>query len=124
MNIKKDLKGMDVKEMIRCEGCGEYHSMEECEVVIIKIIKGKNCQLKPQGQTVVREIVRERAQATNAVVDPANIDDRAIPPPQDVPVQTAKPRRQVVPPQILSMMVPTDHPNFEQFGAKETRHAR
>ncbi len=39
------IKGMKSKQVYKCEGCGEYHDADECEVVIIKVIKGKNCKL-------------------------------------------------------------------------------
>lgn len=53
----KDLKGMDTKQMMKCEGCGEYHPIEECEVVVIKIIKGKACAM-PSTKAPVTPVVR------------------------------------------------------------------
>ncbi|MHB8483587.1 MAG: hypothetical protein ACYDBV_12775 [Nitrospiria bacterium] len=35
---------MDEKIYLKCT-CGEYHPEDECEIVLIKIVKGKKCQL-------------------------------------------------------------------------------
>ena len=53
----KDLKGLPVQEMIRCDGCGEYHPLSECEVVVIKMIKGKNCSIGSTDR--IREAPKE-----------------------------------------------------------------
>ena len=42
---KELIKGMPSKQVYKCEGCGEYHDAEDCEVVVIKVIKGKNCKI-------------------------------------------------------------------------------
>lgn len=103
---------METKEMIKCEGCGQYHPIEDCEVVIIKIIKGKQCAMPAQGQTVIKEVVREVApveQTGRVVVETIPID------------QSPKPRKNIVPPGIAAMMLPPDHPMHDSRGAKEIR---
>lgn len=114
-DVKKQFKGMDTKEMIKCEGCGEYHPLEECEIVIIKIIKGKNCVMPSQAKQVVYRdtpIV-----PSGQVVTPTPVTVVS----NDQPVVPQKPRRNIIPPQVASMMLPPDHPQYDQFGAKETR---
>jgi hypothetical protein len=50
----KDLKGMTTTEMVKCESCSQYHPLSECEVVVIKMIKGKNCSIKSETRPVER----------------------------------------------------------------------
>jgi hypothetical protein len=113
---KRDLHSMETKEMIKCEGCGGYHTLDESEVIVIKIIKGKGCAMpKAEGKTVYVE--RPNVERT---IQPLNTD--AVPTPI-TPIQPSKPRKNIIPPGIASMMIPTTHPQFEQLGAKEHRIA-
>lgn len=109
---KKDLNSMAVKEMIHCEGCGGYHSMEDSEIVVIKIIKGKECYMPSaspaRGQSATSHVT--------AVIPPP----MDIPPPQP-PAPPAPPRKKIIPPGLLSMMMDPTNPHFDQYGAKEFR---
>jgi hypothetical protein len=77
---------LDKSEMYKCEVCGGFHKAEETEVVTIKIIKGKACDLKgnPIQQTVTPMVlpksndlpdVRSNQQPTEKV-DPMNLPGR------------------------------------------------
>jgi hypothetical protein len=46
--MKKETKGLTTRQMILCDACAEYHDEADCEVVIIRIVKGKNCKLTKQ----------------------------------------------------------------------------
>lgn len=115
----------NTREMVRCEGCGELHYADECETIIIKVVKGKNCAIKsalpsrpaPHPYTAsdgdlrdpnIVNVPHERTVAIPAVV-------------ADVQPVPQRPKKNIVPPHMLSMMIPQDHPNFEALGAKETR---
>ena len=39
---------IDIKKstVFKCEVCGGYHSEEESEIIVIKVVKGKNCELR------------------------------------------------------------------------------
>ena len=41
------MKDLNITKVIvcKCESCLEYHPVNECEYVLIKLIKGKNCPL-------------------------------------------------------------------------------
>ncbi len=111
---------MEPVEYVRCEGCGELHPMKDCEVVIVKITKGKNCALKP---IMARAIPEERpvrvAPPEDRLREDTVIPDRNIPAPQDQP--KVMPKKNIVPPHLLGMMIPPGAPGFESHGAKETR---
>lgn len=89
--------------MYKCDACGGYHPEAECEIVTIKIIKGKACELKSPMVTPM---------VTREVVTPMSPITPTTPPP---------PKRNVIPPGIASMMIGPDHPDFEMRGAKERR---
>ena len=36
---------IETSTVLKCDVCGEYHLETDCEIVTIKIIKGKNCKL-------------------------------------------------------------------------------
>ena len=102
-------------EMAKCEGCGQYHPVSECEVVIIKMVKGKNCPLVPIQQTAVREVVRGLPPIDPVIVAPAVVNDQP-------PVK----RRSIIPRDILATMVdPNDpkHSSVAHLAATETRRA-
>lgn len=37
--------------MCLCDSCGDYHPVEDCEVVVVKMIIGKGCDIKQKRQT-------------------------------------------------------------------------
>jgi len=80
--------------MIRCEACGELHKEEDCEIVIVKIIKGKECTLR--SSTKEDKLV-STFQSNTADVNamPTNITN-----------VTVQPKRKVIPSEFASMMYP------------------
>jgi hypothetical protein len=122
--VDKEIRGLQTKEMMKCEGCGEYHPVEDCEVVIIKMIKGKNCSMTAP---IRREVApfREIAPVSPAAapVAPIVAQEKEFEFPAPSPNQPQKPRRKIIPPGIASMMIGPEHPGFEQYGSKEHRRA-
>jgi hypothetical protein len=126
MITNKDLKNMPTKEMIKCDGCDRYHPLEECEVVIIRMIKGKNCELKseqPRTTETVDAPVVDRVVATviptvNTPVVPSSEGYHI--PPREVE-EMIKKRKNIIPSGIASMMLSPADPNFDAKGAKEIR---
>lgn len=116
---KKDLHNMPnipTVEMIKCEGCNGYHPLEDCEVVVIRVIKGKACPMPSAAEKTQAPFVPR--------VEPMNArEDAPLPPPQDVPKRPAPPRKNIIPPAMAAMMIPPTHPGFESHGAKEFRTA-
>lgn len=147
MITKKDLQNMPVKELIKCEGCGGFHSMEESEIVIIRMIKGKDCSISPASHTRRNIVVVENDVNTdvglrnsgtpNVVTAPEKVfvDEKAklpdgtqmdadgvgyrIPPAEMEKIN--KNRKSIIPPGLAGMMIGPDDPNFETKGAKEIR---
>lgn len=37
------------KVAVKCDSCGQFHLLEDCEEVIIKITKGRNCPLPSES---------------------------------------------------------------------------
>ena len=107
---KKDLHSMSTREMIHCESCGGYHTLEDSEIVVIKIIKGKGCDMP-------------KAEPKTVYVDRPNVIDRPVQPVDVVvpPVPPAPPKKKIIPPGLLAMMIDPANPHFEALGAKETR---
>jgi hypothetical protein len=102
MNPQKIIRQLDRKQMINCEVCHGLHTLEESEMVVINIIKGKNCD--------INQVVKPKA------FTPAPIgSDLTTPPPPVIP------RKPIVPPQFLGVMIPPGDANFETQGAKEKR---
>jgi hypothetical protein len=83
--------------MIRCEACGELHKEEDCEIVIVKIIKGKECTLRSSNKS--ENLVSSLQTNTPAIGESSTI----YPKDKEVPVQ---PKRKVIPPGFASMMYP------------------
>lgn len=112
-------------EMAKCEGCGEYHPVEECEIVVIRIVKGKNCSLpsnrvvEPRRLQVDAQRVASESHASRMqVASESQFESKVEEPAQPV---TVAPKRTIIPPGFASMMLDPGHPNFESHGAKETR---
>ena len=121
---------LEKKEMFKCESCQGFHSAEESEIVVIKIVKGKNCQLKSPIAPVVLPTMSTvfpdkfptmithpggNGVVSHPVQTPQNngiINNEPVPP---------KPVKKIIPPGIASMMLDPSHPMFEMMGAKETR---
>jgi hypothetical protein len=106
-------------EMAKCEGCGQYHPVEECEIVVIRMVKGKNCPINQPQKQVFTDVVRERDHTPTLPVMRDVVDTLPPSPPQQK-------RRSIVPRDILSMMVdPNDpkHASVAHLAATETRRA-
>ena len=57
MKVNQALKQLDTVEMMKCDGCDGYHPVAECEVVIIRVIKGKSCEITPLYTTRLKNVV-------------------------------------------------------------------
>lgn len=130
MKPDKSMKGIRVKNMLKCDACGEYHPVEDCEVVVIKLVKGKDCKLTPikpfSGETNIkmpdydfRDQHRADLSSPKEKVEPAPVDGIHLTE-AEVKENLAK-RSSLVPPAFSGVMIPPGHPSFERNGAKETR---
>src|ERR1035437_1493405 len=106
MSAKNLLKGLEAKEMLRCDGCGGYHPVDECEVVVLRLVKGKNCELNTSRPT---ETTKPFGDITTETL------------PNPVATETILPKKNIIPPAVMSMMYPPGHEEFEHRGAKERR---
>lgn len=135
-----------VVEMTRCI-CGQYHPVSDCEVVVIRIVKGKNCDLNAKAVTTtgnngVPTITPASSGPTGSIFPAALMPSEA----HDT-VKTVEVPRPPVSPEVAKMtpeelrkaeslhklkqdpfaklffgnMIPNDHPDFERLGAKEIR---
>lgn len=141
-------KGLETKQMMKCEGCGQYHPIEDCEVVIIKIIKGKQCGMprenrddSPIKSDPRPEIVPDFSpKETNTVfmkpIRTVDVMDQVTPDNENpvfrgvkqiidgeeiVRVLPEHKVKSIVPPGISGMMIDPSNPDFETKGAKERR---
>lgn len=102
-----DLDNIEKKTLIKGQ-CGHFHPEDECEVVIVKFVKGKNCNLTETPVAPTRDFAPVKQQQFEEL------------PPEVVVIDTKKPRS-IIPPGIASMMFSPGDPGFETNGAKETR---
>lgn len=95
----KELKGMKIKEMMKCDGCGQYHPVEDCEVVVVKMIKGKGCSLEANPlRNIETEVVYEKP--IGKVVKTVDAQEE-ITPEQREKIKAVIKKRQAVPPAFL-----------------------
>jgi hypothetical protein len=107
------LPKLETKQVLRCEACGGFHSEEESEIVVIRIVKGKNCELKnifsenrttapisnfsnrqqdreekfiPKGESIVPSIFAPKEETEEISVLPAK--RKIVPPPGMVSMMT------------------------------------
>ena len=128
MSVNQTIKGLPTTEMFFCEACKNYHPIDDCEVVIIRMIKGKNCSMGKPVENFTRDLPVPEAQiipVVKKVVDniPLKVDDDGVGyhiPPKEMEKINAQ-RKSIIPPGLASMMVGPDDPNFETKGAKEVR---
>ena len=104
---------LDNKDYYKCESCGGFHSAEETEVAIVRIIKGKNCALVPPK--IERPFKVESGSAGAVGLNPDAPTGNATP-------FNQPPRKPMIPPGMVGMMYPPGHPQHEQLGAKESRN--
>jgi hypothetical protein len=90
--------------MVRCDACGELHREDDCEIVIVKFVKGKACKLElgKTSQAIMPQPLQPVQNPSSTSNVPANFEGA-------VPVK----RRAVIPPGIVGLM--------EQDGAIITR---
>jgi len=94
---------LDKREMISCEVCHGFHTIEESEVITIRIVKGKKCDINERFA---------RPAVVSATPFPAGLKLPDAPPPI---------RRPIIPPGMAQVMIPPGDPLFESHGAKEKR---
>ena len=87
--------------MVKCEGCGEYHPVEDCEIIIIKVVKGKACHLPPTGtkpvfQTEYSVPVNAKHPIAPTTTEKLSVDQEAM--------KAIIKKRQSVPPAFLGEM--------------------
>jgi len=123
------LPQMKTVEMVECDACKEYHALADCEIVVIKIIKGKNCPLTKRNTHPVQEIkIQTGSVSPHAEPVPTTVFDKQkkyfTEEEDKYPVITpeAKKRKPSIPPNILSMMMDPGQADFEQRGDKIKRH--
>ena len=139
---------LEKKAVVRCEVCGDFHNEEDCEIIVIKIVKGKNCPLvreKIYSQTIqmipektfgqVVPIVKESTteEKTEKQIDDAAALREKLKDPNVVKILTPeektellKKRRSGIPPAFLNRMpgapgnvfIPPDNPDSERSGAR------
>ena len=98
---------IDSVEMVKCEACGQFHKVTECEIVTIKIVKGKDCALGAGA------IFTPPVRAEIPKVEPVNVDatvDKSV----VIPPGAPRPKRNIIPPGILSVMTPHDRPGHAE----------
>lgn len=106
------MKGEQQISYVRCDACTELHPSTECEVVVIRLTKGKQCDINKARMFSPAPPSR--------IIPPAFVDNAGTPPPEPKP---QPPKKSIVPPGVASMMIPQGHPEFEAKGAKEFRQA-
>jgi hypothetical protein len=90
--MKEDiLKNLKTKTVLLCEACGGYHPEDECEIVLVKIIKGKDCALNMTKEQTFARPTKSVTEAPRVVTGREDIPDPAMP---------AGPVREIVPPGI------------------------
>ncbi len=136
---KELIKGMPSKQVYKCEGCNEYHDADDCEVVVIKVIKGKNCRIGavfqkpvgiPFGNDLLSIIPKKDIRENMMPVDKTPLDILKNEFPDGKPayevkkiesseeMQKAAARMAVIPPHLRGVFAPADTPGsaIEQRG--------
>ena len=132
MITSKQMKGMPTRELVKCDGCNGYHSLDEVEVVIIRMVKGKNCDIS-SADTLKRNdnIESDNVRTEPPIVIPTvevpkpnvKLDSDGIGyhiPPKEME-DIVKKRKNIIPSGLSSMMIPPSDPNHESKGANEIR---
>lgn len=119
MLTDKLLKSLPTKEMIRCEVTGKLIPIEDCEVIVIKIIKDKNADLSNYNPFNVPSsnplgpIRRDDPQMIRE--QPIVTKDKEI---EITPEMVKRYKKSIIPPAFASTMIPPDMPG----AATESRH--
>ena len=121
--------------------CGHFHTEDDCEIILIKVIKGKNCTVSnlnffnDKKQEVANEIKQEEQVIQPVQVQPA-VKAPEFPPgfdpkkPNEAKLLTPaekeaylKEASRGIPKEFMNMtssiMIPPDDPRFESKGAKQ-----
>ena len=119
------------KEFIHCEACGGYHDKDESEIVIIKIVKGKDCVINPnilrtpEATVVVPpkiEVVKDEPIKSDVKVDPDGIGYHIPPKEREEQIKKVK---NIIPTGlgagVFARMIPPGSNEFETRSAKEVR---
>lgn len=101
------IKNLPQREMVRCEISGKLVPIEDCEVVVIRIMKAKDVDIQSYNPFPKRE-------ETVLYKEPHREVTEAVP---TSPNQL--PKKNLIPKGILAVMTPHDIPG----AAQETRHA-
>jgi hypothetical protein len=118
------LNRLEKKSVLLCEACGGYHPEDDCEIILVKIIKGKKCDLNmtkenTQFNTLKQRTTPQSVIPTNMQTTHAKKQDEII---DEIPVTTQKPViKSVIPPGVAGVLIPPGHPQFDRLGAKESR---
>lgn len=114
-------------QMVECV-CGQYHKLEDCETIIIKVVKGKNCEMKKKEEIIPSYTIPKRDTSVPLPnsFSPVTSNTTSIFTPEEelYPIITPEERakeRKIVPPAIARMMIDSSQPNFETHGDKEKR---
>jgi len=103
----KDIENLEERVVFKCD-CGHYHDEKDVEIVVVKMVKGKDCKIEAFEKP------------PNYVVPSVTAEEPST---EEIPPKQQPPRRNIIPPGIASMMMPPGSPNFETRGAKEVRRA-
>lgn len=129
----KDLKGLKATEMMKCDGCGQYHPIKDCEVVIVRFIKGKRCELHNHELMDTQPVKNENKETSNTHDTPETRDRKIKMTAEEINmsdnlVDLVKPEdkkkvmpRSIVPAEFMGMNIPPDSQVFEAKGNRITR---
>jgi hypothetical protein len=123
--------------------CGHFHPEEDCEIILIKVIKGKNCEIsnlnffdEKKAEESAAKAVTELEKVPDVVVETPSVKPSAFPPgfdpakPNEAKLLTPaekeaylKESAKGIPKEFMrmsnSVMIPPDDPRFESQGAKQ-----
>ncbi len=123
------LPKLETIEMMKCDSCGQYHPIAECEIVTIKIIKGKSCVMNSNNAGIASKNLTSSAKPTT-LANPNKViiegEDMGVPLYEVKNTESAQgaqgaQRKSIVPPAFAGVFIPQDSPDFEARGAKEIR---
>lgn len=89
----KELKNMNKVTMMKCEACFGLHPIDDCELVTIQIVKGKNCDLRKQPIVNTPDFTKREIVRSEGLI------------PEGHSVQQI-PKKNLIPPGMVSLMTP------------------
>ena len=129
LNIEK-------RTVLKCESCHGFHSEEDCEYVIIKVIKGKKCPLPNQNifekeemnsVTSVNPVIPEIFVKKEEIKSTEKIKSNHLDNPNVVKLLTPeelkgyRTENKVIPREFSNMAIPPTASNFEEKGLKSNQ---